>query len=448
MVEIITLLLIVVVCLIAGVNRILYLLLLLLPFHSFIKNLFEKYSGGGFLFASWKEIAVLILLYKVFMEYPIRFNRYLWGWLFLFAGIVGIYFLKAPFKSDALATLRDHIFPVLLFIALANFPVTKSVARNIIIIFCVSASFVVIGGLLQNFFFKIPVGFLMHRIDFIDAAGYIKYNSTSARIMGFERMAGIIGGPNDFGLTVAFFVCVLGGIVLTNLRNRVGANFVRLAYALLVAAFICLLFSFSRAGWAITLVAFIIIYRINKIRLPVKFLVIALLAAIVLVGILSLAFPYVGDILSNTFTGKEASAADRGHNFAHGLQKNLSEPFGHGLGSADQARTGRAQFYAESAFLNINYEAGIFGLICLIGLHLKIILEVIKVRKIFGNPFSSIAVAISIATLITCFVSVNPYGMPFIFYWWLILGLGLNRSAMNGDVPEKEPQSTPKPALT
>ena len=450
MVEIITLGLIVAFCMIARIDKILYLLLLLLPFHSFIKNVFSRLYDGGNLFSSWKEIAVLILLYKIFMEYPIRLNKDVVRFIFLFFFVIILYFLMAPSQSDALATFRDHTFPVLLFVALANFPFRSLVARNVINILCISTLLVAIGGFLQNFVFKVPVATIMNRIDFIDAAGYIQYNSSSARIMGFERMSGLIGGPNDFGLTIAFLICALGGIVLTAMRRQLSRFQVRLTHTLLLLALVCLILSFSRAGWGICGIAFIFMWKLNKIRLPVKLLLGSALVTVFVVLILAQVFPYVGDVITDTFTGKEASAADRGNSFSTGLNKNISEPLGHGLGSTDQSRTGKAKFYSESAFMNITYEIGVPGLICLILLHLKIMFEILRVKKRFNNPFSSIAIAVSAATLVACIVSVNPYGMPYLFYWWTILGLGINRSPiMPRPATEKEPRALEpeKPAM-
>ena len=92
----------------------------------------------------------------------------------------------------------------------------------------------------------------------------------------------------------------------------------------------------------------------------------------------------------------------------------------------------------ESAFLNNAYELGILGLITLILLHLRIIslLRVVDAQKL--SPFASLAIGISLASLVVSFVSINPYGMPFIYFWWLILGLGMNKINTRDNVKRKD----------
>jgi hypothetical protein len=426
MIEIALVLVILLFCVLGSETYILYLLFFLLPFHTFIKSCLFYFQGGGNIFASWKELAILILCWKVFSKPHFKIDQRLLFFILIFVAFTVIFFFFSEHPKDALATLRDHLSPILLLLALGSLPLTVQNIRVAILFFCVAILINCVMGFLQNFFYNIQISTLMGSIDFIDESGYVKYNSNSARILGFERMSGILGGANIFGLFYSFVNVFLFGVLIYSRRLGFTKVVTRLIVFLLFLSTLCLLFSFSRAGWVIAAVGTVVLLRISQIKIPLRYYVIG---TIVLIGLLAITvtfFPYVGDIFYRSVTGKEASAADRSNNFNTALSANLADPFGHALGTTDHRYD--YEFFSESAFMNITYEMGFLGLVALLLVHWLFIKTIYKYRKEGFRPFSNVALSITIPTLIVCFVSVNPYGMPFIYLWWMILGLGLNKS--------------------
>lgn len=425
MIEISFILLIIGFSILSKKDNIIYLILFLLPFHTFLKSCFTYYEGGGNIFTIWKEIVIIIYVAKVYSSPHLKFNKPLLLILQSFITVILIYYFLSNDHIDSLATLRDHLFPIILFVCLYISPLDLKIAKKATLVFTISVLINCIMGFVQNFFLNIPISMLMGRIDFIDESGYIQYKTTSARILGFERMSGIMGGPNTYGTFCAFALIFLTGVFLNAKKFVLSAlqrNFILLVMAL---TFVCLLLSFSRAGWVISVFGALILLKTSNIKINIGHFIIGFSFLALLFFVLIQVFPQIGDVLSDSLTGKEASAADRTNNFSKALETNLTEPFGHGLGTTDH-RYKSYEFFAESAFMNIAYEIGLLGMILLIFLHYRIFKRIINNKDSRLRPFANIAVAITLPTLLVCFVSINPYGIPYIYLWWMVLGLGLN----------------------
>ena len=421
-------------------ENIIYLIVFLLPFHTFLKSCFVYFEGGGNIFTVWKEIVIIILSAKVYASPHIKFNKSLSLLLQIFLGVILIFYFFSNNHSDSLATFRDHLFPIVLFVTLSCCPLDIKIAKKTAVVFAISVVINCIMGFVQNFFLNIPISILMGRIDFIDDSGYVQYKTTSARILGFERMSGIMGGPNTFGMFCAFTFVFFFGIFLTAKKFLFSFWERNLILISAIISMVCLLFSFSRAGWVIAFLGGLAILRFSAIKIHFRYLFVALSLIIISAFFLLEYFPQIGDVLYNSITGKEASAADRSNNFNNALEINLTEPFGHGLGTTDH-RYKSYEFFAESAFMNIAYEIGLLGLMLLIFLHFRIFKKMYDYKGSEFRPFAKIAISITIPTLLVCFVSINPYGIPYIYLWWLLLGLGLNHfnhlSAVNKKLKRK-----------
>ncbi|MHA4741411.1 O-antigen ligase family protein [Dyadobacter sp. MSC1_007] len=400
-------------------------LIILLPFHLFIKNGLIYFVDGGTIFALWKELAVIVLLAKVLKTERVTVKKEFIPLLAFFSLTVLLYFLFAKNLGDAIAQLRDHIFTIVLFIAMYSCPLNQKQASEILNTFIVSAFLSCIGGLLQQFMYNVPISTIKGSIDFIDEAGYIQYKTVSSRIMGLERMSGLFSGPNDFGLYCSFMLCVCIYALFNKNKINVSPKLKPWITVTLLLLFICLLLSFSRAGWVLSIITIVYLVVTKAINFNPKIIIGIGLTLFVAATIIFITVPKAADIINASLSGKEASAAARTGLLQKGMETILSEPFGHGLATAD-SRSSRRDFFVESAFLNIAYEIGIVGLLSLIFFHLRIASNLRKANKLRLSPFSSLAIGISIASLIVSFVSINPYGMPFIYLWWLILGLGLN----------------------
>ncbi len=404
-------------------HKIISLFLILLPFHTFLKNSFFYFFEGGEIFSVWKEAVILILAYKVFSRPHVQLNRLVFVMQLLFFFVIVFYFFIAAVHADALPALRDHIFPAVLFFTVMAMKIDFSFVRKIILILAVSIFISDIIGFAQYFFFNVPVARIMDTAAYVDTSGYIHYKISSYRIMGFERMAGITGSPNIFGLFNAFAIILLFGILLFKESFSFSIKEWRFIRVVLFLSLISIIFSFSRAGWVIALwgTGIMLLYKNFHVRL--KYLLASMLILLVVILIVSVVYPSAFDIISSSFTGREASAAARSNSVLKGIRMLLDEPWGHGLGTTDN-RKESVQFFVESAWMNIGYEIGLAGVFYVIAIHLLVLYYLFKHAPY--NVLTRIAEAIACSTLVACMVSVNPYGMPYIYLWWFLSGLGMN----------------------
>lgn len=426
MVEIIAFLAITLFCLLQDdEQRVLTLFLLLLPFHTFLKNSLEYFLEGGELFSTWKEAVILILAFKVFSRPHMALNRLVFILLLFFFVVAIVYFFISKAHADALPALRDHLFPAVLFLTAMAMKLDLRWIKKMVIILAVSILISGLAGFVQYFFLNIPVAKIMGTAAYIDPAGYILYKISSYRIMGMERMAGITGSPNIFGLFNAFAIILLFGVTLFKKWFRFSAKHLLFIRITLFLSVICIIFSFSRAGWVIALLGTGIMLLYKDFHTRLKYALGSFLILLVLLTLVAVLYPGAADIIEGSLTGREASAAARGSSVMKGINMLLDEPWGHGLGTTDN-RKESVLFFVESAWMNIGYEIGVAGVLYLITIHMLILYYLFK--KAEQSALSRIAVAISLSTLVACMVSVNPFGMPYIYLWWLVLGLGMNRS--------------------
>lgn len=414
-------------CLLKSPIKALYLIILLLPFHFFLKSSLEYFFGGGAVFAAWKEVAVLTIFVKSRNSGENDQHTSIGLVLYVFFITLILYYLFSNDYLNSLAQLRDHFFPILLMLAVSRINFTTGNLYKAYKYLSISACICFIFGFLQMFFFNIAISTVKQTIDFVDEDGYIQYTTNSARIMGFERMSGLFDGPNVLGLFCALFLVITIGILFSDFKRHLSRFFLKFTQLNLLLAFCCLLLSFSRAGWLCVFIGVVILMKKFSIRLKPPIVLLSLGLFILVVFSIVFAIPSAGEILINSLTLKEASASERSNDFVKGLEMAIIEPWGHGLGTTDPRFPELKEFAVESAFWNITYEIGIFGLFLILLIHLIYIKSFIN-KKLGLNPFSKIAFALSIASLLISFVSINPYGMPYIYFWWLIIGIGVNRS--------------------
>lgn len=425
MVEIFLLALLILTFLKVRVENGIIILLFLLPFHAFIKNALSYYLYQGFIFSYWKEIAIIIMLSKTLLiRKKLSVDRNLLAFILIFMLIVSFYFIIAPEIKPAISPLRNHIFTILLFLLFSNFIVREGFIQKSLKILIISFLASYILGFVQLYFLKIPLGYLMNRIEYISPGGYIVYTTNSARILGIERMAGIIGGPNGFGLFCAISLLYIYIHRYTFLKRFFRKKSLRVMTLVFILGFFSLILSFSRAALGIFFVA---VFLLNVLSLKRNSLIYLTIPAFLFVVIL-IAAPRgstIHNVFNKTFSGKEPSASDRLNQFTLGLEKLQKEPFGHGLGTANNQYPELKQFFVESAFLNIIYEIGIVGFLLLTLIYLTIIL--LTLSNFRQNPYAALSFSIALTTYLASFFTVNTYDMPYVLFSWGIIGLGLNK---------------------
>lgn len=397
----------------------------LLPFHAFIKNILALLYDGGYLFSYWKELVIMIMLIKMGLnvkKYYLDVN--LLRLISVYTFLIVIYYLVSDNMVVALSALRNHLFTLLLLILYSNISISLKTIKNLYMAMSISFFISYMAGYLQLFFFKIPLGYLMGRIASIDSGGYITYSTTSARILGYERMSGIIGGPNDFGLFVAISLLIVLAIWISELKRIYSKPFQVFLIILLVFGSIALLLSFSRAGWTMFTAGFLLLAYVNNVKFSPIIIAIILPIAISIMP-LFIETSFISEIYQSTVSGQELSAADRVSNFLNGLSTILNEPFGHGLGTTDN-RYDSMQYFAESAFINLIYEIGFIGFFALSGIFMLLARKSYKMKN--ENMFSGLSMTIILLTYLISMLSVNTYGMPYIYISWIIIGIGINKN--------------------
>jgi O-antigen ligase len=404
------------------------LFLFILPFHSFVKNLFQYLLNGGGLFSFWKEIAIILMIFKLYNCKKLIISKKVLLLFLIFFLLITLYFFVADNFSNALPTFRDHIFPLLACIVFMCLPIDTNQARKIFLTLIYSSILSNILGFVQYFYLNIPISMIMRTIDFIDSEGYVQYTSTSFRIMGLERMNGVLGSPNLFGLYNAFsFVLIVGLFLRKTIYDFSSIQLVFIKIGFLLTLF-GLIFSFSRAGWMLVIICFIIYFSQIKPKYKIKFGILFLSGVMLIIFFLTFFFPKAIEVFTNSISGREASAADRTQSVLKAISIISNSPFGHGLGSTD-IRFPRRSFFVESAFMNISFEIGVFGFIVLLVIFIYLLYKLYTRFRIV--PISFVSFSLTIASLVVSFFSINTYSIPFIYLWWVIIGIGLNRNYFN-----------------
>ncbi len=429
MLELVLLLIIISAFALIKVEKGVMLFFVLLPFHAFVKNFFVFFFQAGGIFSNWKELVLIILLGKIFLlKRKLFLTKNLMLLFYVFLAYLCIVFLGTKNLSNALNPLRNHLFFIVVFLVFSNVKINFSSMRGFVLFPMISFLISYLMGFVQLFLLKIPLGFYMGRIAGIDPSGYIFYTTNSARILGFERMAGIIGGPNDFGLFVAISLLFSIIILTGEFGYRKSKSLLLFSYITMSIGFIALIYSFSRAGWAIFFGSLIIFLITKKIKIRISFIIIgivALLGFFVFVANTDI----VQDVYQKTVSGEEASSADRLNNVSSGLSVIFDKPWGNGLGTTNNQDPTAVEFFAESATINIIYELGFIGYFLLVMIFVVIGVKTYLSRN--DHLFARLSLAVISVTFVASFVSVNTYGMPYILMSWACIGLGVNPNFSN-----------------
>lgn len=308
---------------------------------------------------------------------------------------------------------RIYIDVLLIIYTFNQIKLSEKAYKRISNTFIYTSLFVCISGFIQYFILREYLHIIFNHYE-LNSMGKLVFKSPSWTIMGYERMAGFVGSPNNFGvyLAISIFICY---VMQANKKSIL----VTLCFLL---SCVCLLLSFSRAGWGIALSSIFIYqyrkYGIKKIA-PMIIYIIGTIFSFLLLGYII--FPESFDIILGTFNGEETSAASRSRMVQESYNQLLESFFGNGIGSTDN-ETGI--FFAESSLLNIIFELGIQGGILW---YLILIIASIKCYK-KKHTTSNIAFSFIIPSILVSIASVNIMTWPFIYYLYAIAGLGINKN--------------------
>lgn len=416
MVELILIIIYSVLCLINDKRWIVGSLIILFPSHLFIKHMLELYLGHPTtIFPLWYDIAILILLLKSIIQqhYKIKYGTLLFLLILMLFFQFGVsYFANKP-ESDAIATLRIYLHCIILFITFSIINFNASDYHKINKIFIYSTIFYCITGIVIYSLFQQEFHLLLGHIEFTPNG--MTYSSPSFLIMGYERMFGLVGGPNQFGVYLAFTILYL--YYIRNYQNQQTYPFINLA---IILSIICIILSFSRAGWAIVLMTLGCLNLINgNIYRTIGFIYKVIFLLCILLILIFMLMPEAYDIILSSLNGDESSAAARGDIVKSGFAEIAGNIFGHGLGTGIEEN---GSPISESSIVICLYELGIFVTIYYYALILIISHKIFKRKTIY----SKILISFVLATIIVSIVSMNPFQYPYIYYFWSILGIASN----------------------
>lgn len=413
-------------CLKASPKAILLSIFLLLPFHGFIK--FALFKDTNTVFTIWKEIGIVFAYIKTMhrknmgsgkLNCSVSFFLILLIVFLIIGDINHFYFLE---------DIRRFLFPILIIYPVSKIAYTESSIKKLIIYILIGSAIIDFTGVVD--FLSPNTRLIMRTImgtEFqIATDGTIYYNISSFKIMGLDRVCGLMGGgPNMMGMfNSVIFIIIVYAYVKKLFVTKVEKTFFYIASLLCL---FCLITSFSRTGWALIAITFFYISVTNK-----RFRKISLytILTIFVFGIIAyFSNDIVKTVINGTFSGNEASAAERSNMTHSALQFLISHPLGYGLGAANN-NTNHV-YFAESTIINLGISTGILGMLLYSNL-LYVIFRIVKHNK--TNPFIMITPGFIVAYYISSWVSINTTENPFVYYAWLIMGLGMNRYITNQKV--------------
>ena len=396
----------------ASPKSILCVLFLLLPLHGTVKNI--VFTNGGTIFAMWKELVMIVLLYRnrsetnyivsKFVSYFIFYGIFLF--LFLLIGFIEGHQLASPFKR--------MFFPPLFFLCMLKIKLTDLELVSIFKCILIGSVLINITGVVDFFSptFSMLFKDIMH-VGYKISGDKIIYDTSSYSIMGLNRVCGLMeGGPNQLGVFNSSII-IISSISFLYYKRMLSKNVKIIVLSSTVLCVFCLITSFSRAGWAIVVITLFLLALTNK---QYKGKAIGAITIVVILFIFTyLLVPQVHEVVSATLSGKEASSASRYSMTLESLDFLLSNPWGNGIGSSGH----NGIHFAESSLINIGIDIGILGLLLLLRFQ-YLIYKQSKGSKSLLAPITS---SFILAYVCCSFVSVNPYENPFVYYAWFIMGL-------------------------
>ena len=310
----------------AKVSSILCVVFFLLPIHGSIKSI--VFHGGGEIFAIWKELGILVILFKT-MRNKNPYYRDLLGIASLFF-IYCLVFLGIGVSEgfSVSATVKKIFFPILLLFAVSKSSLSEADVKKILLCCLLGSVFVNITAVLDFISPSMRMMFRdIMRIGYkVSSSGEVYYDVSSFKIMGIDRACGLMaGGPNQLGVFNSGIVTA-GGILFLFFRNSLKKKTIKLLFVLSFSlSFFCLLISFSRAGWALVLLLGFFLgimnarYRKKTIAIAFVMFFFSILAY--------LTIPTLQMVVDGTISGNESSSAARAGMTQNSVLFLLETPF-------------------------------------------------------------------------------------------------------------------------
>lgn len=376
------------------------LILVLMPFHAFMVVATSHFLGFGVLFQSWKELFI-VLLAGVWVLYGVSARKLLFkldiaNWLVL--GIIGLSLLVTlfvqPTPAAILFGIKTNLVALGLFL-IAQIPLSQKrpVKKYLLWLVLVPAGIVSILALLQSF--VIPPNFL-GQLGY--SAATIDPTQQVDSALKFWRAFSTLGGPNQLGayLIVPFIFATIYALKTKRYWLLVGSGVILMAVVV----------TYSRSAWLGTAAA-LLTALILSLKGKVRVIFIGGIAVVAVLGGMYLysalqqpnnSVQYVllhGRVFENRIEGSDQGRLE---SFTNTTNAIVSEPWGHGLGSAGPASFKATQsVIPENWYLQIAYEIGVFGLVLYICLFAVLLGDFWRQRR---DPLAASLFAATVGILV------------------------------------------------
>ena len=390
----------------------------LLPFHEFLKKCIETFTGTAGVYPLWRELSIILILISTYKGYRKKTPNMALLSLIVIYVLLMFYIGYDVDSSAATSIIRLYTMCFMLYVACTRIDSITLDYEKIVKTLFIVVLIISITGVIERFAIYSTYHVFMDHYE-LNRNGELVFKMPSYTIMGdIPRMCGFVNGPNQFGVTISMLLSLLIFIYLNFKHNLPSIK----CLFVITLGVICLLLSFSRAGWFILICSILgYLHLQGKHVLNIVFNIVFLLTIILLIGYMIL--PESIEVILQSVTGKEASAATRQGMITDAYNTLITDPFGHGLGS------GRIDggTFTESAHLIVVYEIGIQGLIIFL---LFYFINILKISRKKTNKFSCLLVPLLIFSVISGFVSVNFDEAPFMLYFWFLMGVSQNKTLM------------------
>lgn len=351
-------------------------LLVLLPFHAFIKTWLSSLltattidflAPGSFLIASWKEIIIAILgiwwLILIVLDRKLPFvitKTDLLAGVFICLSL--IYVFISPDLTASVWALKTNIAFLILYLIVRSIKQVFLKTDLVLKIIIWTTVCVNVFGWLQLILpgdFWMIFGYTPYVSSYVDYKPLPIYHGIGEQF-DIIRINGSLSGPNQFGAFMACMALFLAPFAAI-IRKKNTKHFWMLL-TLIISTLFMIGCSFSRAAW-IGLVAGALWIILLKTSLKFKWLLVSGLCAIGLLGVFGM-YLYAPTEF-DTYIVHGASTSERIERWTEGAQLSLEHPLGMGLGQAGPVsrrmygeETG---IITENWYLQIALETGIIS---------------------------------------------------------------------------------------
>ena len=424
-------------------------ILLLMPFHAFLTVWGASLGANYTLLRLWKEgllvLSVLGVLALLAMDHKIRshtLSRRLIWLILAYMSLNLVWGLLALNQHDVTTKAFGYgLISNLRF--LAFFLVAWAVALRMARLRTHWQWMVYWPAIGVIFFGLLQIAILPH--DFLRHFGYgpatIPAVETINHNQHYIRIASTLRGANPLGAYLIIPISLLGVLLL-----RTAQRTWRQA-ALLVAALIVLLFTFSRSAWVGAVLSVLTLLFLSRLTRRSQRVALAVCGGlIVLAAGLSLVFHdsmHFKNFVFHTQTHSESPvSSNQGHVSAlkTGLRDVAHHPLGNGPGTAGPAsvyNTGHPTRIAENYFLQVGQETGWLGLL------LFLLINVGVAALLYVRRADPLALSLFASLIGLTFINLLSHAWAddtLAYVWWGLAGVAL------APLPQKAKATTDEPS--